>query len=83
MPRRRQNLVDRKREANLRLTLFGVGEPQVGKNVPGTRGDPAGCFDPSQGFLLKSMQHVNMLSAKLRHAESSPDAALHRLWTGQ
>jgi hypothetical protein len=26
-----QNLVDRKREANLRLALFGVGEPQVGK----------------------------------------------------
>jgi hypothetical protein len=34
-----QNLVDRKREANLSLALLGVGEPQVGKNVPGTRGD--------------------------------------------
>jgi hypothetical protein len=32
------DLVARKREANLGLALLGVGEPQVGKDVAGTRG---------------------------------------------
>src|SRR5580658_1735973 len=39
-----QNLVGRIREADLGLTLLGVGEPQVGKDVPGTRGHDLALF---------------------------------------